>query len=221
MILKDIEIHTDQTDIQVIVGNGWFHLCDLFVRQLGDLKTPATKKVVIMLQKEGVDLFVKKERNKAFVLLDIIEYYKDFDHRAYEQGDIPEKKLMIWNAIYDSLFSIARQLNWDKEQVQRAYQQGLNLSLENKRVLVENLPSKDKKFYATLSIDFDFYSFKVFLDIRNADDKIICSKKVIDREPGWGWNDFPVFKFYKWTSDLEFSFGRTKDDPDSIRTKVG
>jgi hypothetical protein len=91
MILKDIEIHTDQTDIKVIVGNGWFHLCDLFVRQLGDLKTPATKKVVIMLQKEGVDLFVKKERNKAFVLLDIIEYYKDFDHRAYEQGDIPEK----------------------------------------------------------------------------------------------------------------------------------
>lgn len=65
MILKDIEIHTDQTDIKVIVGNGWFHLCDLFVRQLGDLKTPATKKVVIMLQKEGVDLFVKKERNKA------------------------------------------------------------------------------------------------------------------------------------------------------------
>ena len=220
MVLTEIEIHTDQTDIKDILDKSSFHLCDLFLRLLDNLKTPETKKIVIILQKKGVDMFVRKERDKAFVLLDIIEYYKDIDYIKYEQGDIYEKKEIIWSTLYDSLLTTANQLNWDKEQITRAYNKGLDLRLENKWVYADKLATRDRKYFATVTVDFDFYSFKVFLTVKDPDNKIITSKKIIDREPSWGWYAFPLFKLCKWTSNNEFSLGVNKDDPNRIVTRV-
>lgn len=220
MVLKDIEIHTDQADIKDILDKSGFHLCDLFLRHLDNLKTPETKKLVIILQKKGVDMFLKKERDKAFVLLDMVEFYKDFNCIEYEQGDIYRKKEIIWTAIYDSLLTAANQLNWDNAQITKAYRKGLDLRLENKWVHTDKLASKDKKYFATVSVDFDFYSFKVFLDIADADDNTLTTKKIIDRDPSWGWYSFPQFKLVNWTSPTEFCIGVNKDDPNKIIVKV-
>lgn len=220
MVLTDIEIHTDQPDIKDVYHGDDLHLCDLFLKKLNGLRTPATKKVVIILQKMGVDFFVKKEREKAIVLLDIVEFYKDFDSAKYEQADIYQKKEILWTIIYDSILTCARQLNWDIRPIEEAYNQGLDLKLENKWVHTDRLASKDKQFYATVAVHFDFYSFKVFIDIKDTNDKTIVHKKIIDRDPGWGWYSFHQFKFSKWTSDREFSFGVNKDDPNKIVIKV-
>jgi|GEM_PF-2288008 len=216
MILREIELHTDQTDIKEIVGQSGFHLCDLFLRHLNKFKTPETAKVVIILQKEGIDLFVRKERDKAFVLLNIIELYKDFDFVKYEQAEIYDKKLILWKIIFDSLLTIANQLSWDKEQIIKAHNHGLDLKLENKWIHTDNLSSKDKKYSATVYVHFDFYSFKVFIDIKNMSKETIIHKKIIDRNPNWGWYDFFHYKFSKWTSTNEFSFGINKDHPDNF-----
>lgn len=216
MVLTDIEIHTDQRDIKAIYYGDDLHLCDLFLRKLNGLRTPATKKIVIFLQKAGVDLFVKKEREKAFVLLDIIEFYKDFDSAKYEQAEIREKKEILWTIIYESILASARQLNWEIGPIENAYKQGLDLNLENKWVNTDKLASKDKQFFATVSVHFDFYSFKVFVDIKDTNDITIVNKKIIDRDPSWGWYSFNQFEFSRWTSDREFSFGISKDDPNKI-----
>jgi hypothetical protein len=165
-------------------------------------------------------MFVRKERDKAFVLLDIIEYYKDFDFIKYEQGDIYEKKEIIWNILYESLLTTADQLNWDKVQITRAYNNGLDSRLENKWVHADKLATRDKKYFATVSVHFDFYSFKVFLTVKDSGDKIVISKKIIDRDPSWGWYAFPLFKFCKWTSNNDFSLGVNKDDPNRIIVRV-
>jgi len=220
MVLKDIEIHTDQTDLKDILGKSSFHLCDLFLRHLNNLKTRETKKIVVVLQKKGVDMFARKEREKAFVLLETIEYYKDIDHIKYEQGDINEKKEVIWGTLCDSLLTTADQLDWDKEQIKRAYNKGLDSRLENKWVYADKLATRDKKYFATVSVDFDFYSFKVFLTIKDSNDKMITQKKIIDRDPSWGWYSFPFLKFCKWTSNNEFSFGVNEDDPDKIIIRI-
>ena len=219
MVLTDIEIHTDQPDLKDVYQSDDLHLCDLFLRKLNKLTTPATKKIVIILQKAGVDIFVKREREKAFVLLDIIEFYKDFDSVKYEQAEISEKKAILWTIIYDSVLTSARQLNWDVRQIQNAYEQGLDLKLENKWIHTDKLASKDKQFSATVSVHFDFYSFKVFVDIKDANEIIIVHKKIIDRDPSWGWYSFNQFKFAKWTSNREFCFGKNKDDPNKIVIK--
>ena len=192
----------------------------MFLRKLNGLKTPATKKVVVILQKAGVDFFVKKEREKAFVVFDIIEFYKDFDSAIYEQAEIYEKKEILWTIIYDSILACARQLNWDISPIEEAYKHGLDLKLENKWVHMDKLASKDKQLFATVSVHFDFYSFKVFIDIKDAYGITIAYRKIIDRHPSWGWYSFNQFKFGNWTSDREFSFGINKDDPDKIVIKV-
>jgi hypothetical protein len=220
MVLTDIEIHTDQPNIKDVYFNDDLHLCDLFLKKLNGLKTPGTRKIVIILQKPGTDVFVKKERDKAFVLLDIIEFYKDFDSAKYEQAEIYEKKEILWTIIYESVLTSARQLHWDVNAIQNAYKQGLDLKLENKWVHTDKLASKGNQFFATLSVHFDFYSFKVFIDIKDANDITIVNKKIIDRDPSWGWYSFNHFKFSRWTSAREFSFGLNKDDPNKIVVEV-
>ena len=216
MILSDIEIHTDLPDIKSVYHGNELHLCDLFLRSLNGLTTPSTKKLVIVLQKAGVDLFVKKQREKAIVLLDIIEFYKDFDSAKYEQADISEKKEILWAIIFDSILSCARQLNWNIGQIENAYRKGLELKLENSWVHTDRLASKDKQLFATVTVHFDFYAFKVFVDIRNTSGVTVVHRKVIDRAPDWGWYSFKQFDFSKWTSAREFCLGLSKEDPNKI-----
>ena len=211
MVLTDIEIHTDQPDIKDVYFNDDLHLCDLFLKKLNGLKTPGTKKIVIILQKTNIDIFVKKERGKAFVLLDIIEFYKDFDSTKYEQVEIYEKKEILWSVIYEAILTSARQLNWNVMPIENAYKQGLDLKLENKWVHTDNLASKGNQFFTTVSVHFDFYSFKVFVDIKDTNDITIVHKKIFDRDPSWGWYSFNQFKFSKWP--------RTENSPlENIKT---
>lgn len=217
MILTDLEITSHQPFIRDICNRETFHLCHLFLKQLGKFKTPKTGKHVIILEQEGADLHVAKKRDFAYELLGLNEYYTNFDYRTYEESDIQTKKKVIWNTIYSSLMITGKQLGWNIAMIDAAFKAGLALHLENRFTHIESLASKDKSLFASIIAHFDFYSFKAYLVVKDKSQATIFEKKIMDRQPNWGWYDFPNYKFAKWTGPREFTFGH-KDGDISNRT---
>lgn len=207
MILTDLEITTHQPFIRDICNQEVFHLCHLFIRNMGKYQTPGTGKMVIILEKEGVDLYMHKERDRAVQLINIVEYYTDFDYRAYEQKEIAEKKIVLWNLIFNSIKNAGNQLGWELAPIEKAYLAGIETNLKNYFTPFKSVASKDKQLFATILVHFDFYSFKVFVQISNENGVIVHEKKIIDRQPSWGWYSFWEYKFAKWNSADEFTFG--------------
>lgn len=212
MILRDLEITSNQPLIRDICNGETFHLCDLFIRQLGKFNTPKTGKHVIILEKEDEDLHFAKERDVAHEYSGINEYYTNFDCRKYEESDIAAKKTIIWNIIYNSLMNTGKQLGWDISAIENAYKAGMAAHLENRFTHIESLASKDKSKFVSIIAHFDFYSFKAYLIITDKSHTRIAEKKILDRQPHWGAYDFPNYKFAKWTGENEFTFGRKEGD---------
>ena len=131
MILRDIEIHTYNPSIKHYFNQETFHLCDLYLRLLNKYKTPETGKVVIRFEEVGKNQYPKKERNTTLPLIDIVEYYLDFDFKNYEKSNIEQKKKILWETICYSIQDIASQLNWSKEELKGIEKKGNELNLKN------------------------------------------------------------------------------------------
>lgn len=219
MILRDLEIHFHNPSLNDYFNGEIYHLCDLLIRILDKYKTPNTGKIIIILEEEGKDIHMVKERKKPYEIADIIEYFLDFDFQTYEQSNIQNKKRILWNTICDSIKDIAEKLEWSINEIEEAKILGINLKLENCFIQIKSKYSKNRMFKAQVKSHFDFYSFKSFLEVYNKEDKLVLSKKILERCPNFGWYNSKAFSIGKWVNNVEYKFGR-KDGREEVLINI-
>lgn len=219
MILQDIEIHFHNPSLKEFFNGETFHLCDFLLRILGKYKTPNTRKIILIFEEIGKDIHVAKERNKPFVLADTIEYFLNFDFQNYERSNIEKKKAILWDSICDAIKDIATKLQWSVNEIKQAKTTGINLKLENSFIHIKSKYSKNRIYKAQIKSHFDFYSFKSFLEIYNKEDELIISKKILERNPNFGWYDSKLFNVGQWVNNVEYKFGR-KDGREEILVNI-
>ena len=131
MILKDFAVHgmgmyTTEVQMKILVENRPIEDC--FISLIPkEFKTSKTSKIVISLTTKDVISLngFQLKKNKAILLLDIVEYWTDFDFDLYLTMTRDEQKLHYWKMICNSVLDIAQQLNWDIEPLKSIYIKGI------------------------------------------------------------------------------------------------
>ncbi len=132
MILRDFAVHgtgkhQSELETQVLFENN--SLSELFVSLLPKLYiTPNTAKIVPCfcpsafqeLDKYGI------KKNTALVLLEIVEYWHEFDFVHYSSLTRIEQRKYFWKEMCYCTMEIAKQLNWDPEPLKPIYEAGLS-----------------------------------------------------------------------------------------------
>lgn len=207
MILKDIEIHgftpySRETEI-TLESN---HLCELFLTLLKKYSTPSTAKVVITLVEPEIiqqNGFLIK-RDFASVLLDIIEYNKDFVYSEYYNLSASQKKKIIWKLIYDSMVNIGKQLNWDITLLEIAYKRGIELNYKNITTVFEGKKSPTNYDNYKIIADFEINEVTLYLIFYDKSGKECHRIEIAKRDTSWGYYNLPELKKGKlnWNGNI-------------------
>jgi hypothetical protein len=189
-----------------------FCISEMFLRLLGKYEVGPCKAMRIELISPTFNHF-DFVRDEFVNMHEILSYNKDFDLKAFQKLAVEEKKLCLWNIIYELMTKAALQYGWEQETLKNTYEKGLKAGLKNEFYYKDFKISPDRNFKAIIRVDFQMKTCFVYADFFTKEGEFIGDVLLIEWEPIQAEGCPFMFKNASWNKDhcyvLSLKSGRT------------